>query len=145
MKIGILGTGSIANTLAETMKQMEEVECYAVASRDLKKAEAFAEKHGFARAFGSYEELAEDPQEELVYIATPHSHHYENMKLCMERGKPVLCEKAFTMNSAQAKEIQRLSERKHVMAAEAIWTRYMPSRRLIDEMIASGMMGKLPC
>lgn len=142
MKIGILGTGSIANTLAETMKQMEEVECYAVASRDLKKAEAFAEKHGFSRAFGSYEELAEDSQVELVYIATPHSHHYENMKLCMERGKPVLCEKAFTMNSAQAKEIQRLSERKHVMAAEAIWTRYMPSRRLIDEMIASGMIGK---
>lgn len=143
MKIGILGTGSIANTLAKTMCQMEEAECYAVASRTLEKAEKFAKKYGFLKAYGSYEELAEDTSVELVYIATPHSHHFAHMKLCMEHGKPVLCEKSFTMNSRQAKEIQRLSEKYHVLAAEAIWTRYMPSRKMIDEMLASGMIGNV--
>lgn len=143
MKIGILGAGGIAGVLASTMAGLEEAEPYAIASRTLEKAESFAEKYGFCRAYGSYGELVEDPEVELVYIATPHSRHYEDMKLCITHGKPVLCEKAFTMNSAQAKEIIELAAEKKVFAAEAIWPRYMPSRKLIQDVLNSGIIGKV--
>ncbi len=86
MKIGIIGAGGIAGVLAMTMAQLEEVQTYAIASRTLEKAEAFAKKYGFEKAYGSYEALAEDPEVELVYIATPHSRHYEDMKLCIGHG-----------------------------------------------------------
>ena len=141
MKIGILGCGGIARTLAGTFNAMEEVSCYAVASRSLEKAQTFASENGFEKAYGSYEELVADPEVGLVYIATPHSRHFEDMKLCIEAGKPVLCEKSFTINSAEAREISELSKSKGVYAAEAIWTRYMPSRGMIDEMIESGIIG----
>lgn len=143
MRIGILGAGNMAQKLAKTMEVMEDVECYAVAARELKRAEAFAQTCGFEKAYGSYEELVQDEQVELVYIATPHSHHFEQMKLCVTHGKPVLCEKAFTMNAAQAKEILALSRQEQVMVAEAVWTRYMPSRTLIDDMLASGIVGEV--
>lgn len=133
MKIGILGAGHIAATLAETMQRMEEVECYAVASRSYDKAEAFANKFGFLKAYGSYEEMLADAEVELVYVATPHSHHYAHMKMCIEAGKHVLCEKAFTVNRKQAEEIFRLAEEKGLLVTEAIWTRYMPSRKMINE------------
>ena len=112
MKIGILGAGNIAGILAKTMAQMPEAECYAIAARSLDRAEDFRNKYGFQKAYGSYEEMLQDEQVELVYIATPHSHHYEHMKLCISYGKPILCEKAFTMNSVQAKEIVKLAKEK---------------------------------
>ena len=141
MKIGILGAGHIADVVAPTIAVLEEAECYAVASRNLEKAESFAKKHGFLKAYGSYEELVCDPEVELVYIATPHSHHYEHMMLCMEHRKGVLCEKAFTMNAKQAKKIAKYSKEHGVFAAEAIWTRYMPSRKLIQQVLESGVIG----
>jgi predicted dehydrogenase len=143
MKIGIIGTGSIANTLAETIVQMPEVELYAVASRDFNKAEKFAKEYGIQRAYGSYEELVEDDKVELVYIATPHSHHFQHMKLCVEHGKHVLCEKAFTINKKQAEEIFALAKENKVLVTEAIWTRYMPSRKMIDDVINSQVIGKV--
>lgn len=143
MKIGILGAGNIAATLAETMRRMPEVECYAVASRTLQKAETFAKEHGFQKAFGSYEEMAADTEVELVYIATPHSHHFEHMKLCLNYNKPVLCEKAFTWHASEAKEIFELAEAKKILVTEAIWTRYMPSRRIINELLEGGIIGKV--
>lgn len=143
MKIGILGAGNIAGILAKTMAQMPEAECYAIAARSLDRAEDFRSKYGFQKAYGSYEEMLQDEQVELVYIATPHSHHYEHMKLCIRYGKPILCEKAFTMNSAQAKEIVKLAKEKGVYVAEAIWTRYMPSRQIINEVIESGILGQV--
>ena len=112
MKIGILGPGNIAEKMAYTINHMEDAQCYAIASRDLERAKAFAEKFGIPKAYGSYEELAKDPDVELIYIAVPHSHHYMYMKMCLEHGKPVLCEKAFTANAAQAKEILELSKEK---------------------------------
>ena len=143
MKIGVLGTGLIVRCIVPTFQQLECVECYAIASRTEERAKEAAEEFGFAKAYGSYEELVSDPEIELVYVATPHSRHYEDMKLCLEHGKPVLCEKAFTMNSVQAKEIAELSARKGVFVAEAIWTRYMPSRKLIQETLNSGIIGKV--
>ena len=91
----------------------------------------------------SYEALCEDPEVELVYIATPHSCHYENMELCIRHKKPVLCEKAFTMNAGEARKIMELAEQEQVFAAEAIWTRYMPSRQMIREVVDSGIIGKV--
>lgn len=142
MKIGILGAGHIAASIAYALAALEETECYAVASRSLAKAEAYAQMYGFQKAYGSYEQMLSDPQVELVYVATPHSHHFEHMMLCMEYGKPVLCEKAFTMNGEQARQVMAYSREHGIYAAEAIWPRYMPSRALIDQVIASGIIGK---
>lgn len=143
MKIGILGAGGIAATLAETMNKMPEVECYGVASRNLEKSRIFIEEHGFEKAFGSYEEMLSDPEVELVYIATPHSHHYKNMKMCLEAGKHVLCEKAFTVNARQAEEIFALAKEKNLLVTEAIWTRYMPSRKMINDFLAENIIGEV--
>lgn len=101
LKIGILGTGVIAATLADTMNRMPGVELYGAASRSLEKAKDFGERFGVKRTYGSYEELVADPEIELVYIATPHSEHYKNAILCLEHGKHVLCEKAFAVNAAR--------------------------------------------
>lgn len=143
MKIGVLGTGGIVRTVTKTLQKMEGVECYAIASRTMERAREAAEALGYEKAYGSYEDLVADEQVELVYIGTPHSRHFEDMKLCVEHGKPVLCEKAFTMNSEQAKEIARLSAEKKVLVAEAIWTRYMPSRKMIQELLQSGIIGNV--
>ena len=143
MNIGFIGAGRIANTLAATMARMEDVNLYGVAARDLERAQAFAAQYGFEKANGSYEEMLQDPNVELVYIATPHSHHAEHMKLCIAHGKNILCEKAFTLNAAQARQIAALAREKGVYVAEAIWTRYMPSRAMINEVLASGIIGNV--
>ena len=141
MKIGILGAGNIADVVAPTIAAVKEAECYAVASRSLERAEAFAVKHGFAKAYGSYEELVKDEEVELIYVTTPHSHHYEHIMLCLQHGKAVICEKAFTMNANQAKEVFAYAKEHGIYVAEAIWTRYMPSRKLINEILESGVIG----
>ena len=143
MKLGVIGAGRIVNVVAPAWVAVPEIECYAVASRDLARAEAVAAKFGFRKAYGSYEEMLRDPEVELVYIATPHSHHYEHMMLCIEHGKAVICEKAFTLNAQQAKEVREAAQEKGVYVAEAIWPRYMPSRKMIDDAISSGIIGKV--
>ncbi len=141
MKVGILGAGRIAATLAETMNKMPEVECYGVASRNLEKAEVFAKDHGFQHAFGSYEDMLADQEVKLIYIATPHSHHYQHIKMCLNAGKHVLCEKSFTVNEKQAAEVLRMAKEKNLLLTEAIWTRYMPSRKIIDDLLAEKVVG----
>ena len=143
MKVGILGAGRIAATMARTLNGMKEAEAYAVASRSLEKAEAFARANHVEKAYGSYEEMLADEEVELVYIATPHSHHLEHGKLCISCGKPVLCEKSFTANAAQARELLDYAAEKKVFITEAIWTRYMPSRKMINDIIASGELGDI--
>lgn len=143
MNVAILGCGRIAEIFGDMMAHIDEVNCYAIAARDLERAEVFAKKYGFEKAYGSYEEMLSDPNVELVYIATPHSHHAEHMKLCINHGKPVLCEKAFTVNRAQAEEVFALAKEKGVFVAEAIWTRYMPSRKIINEIVQSGIIGEI--
>jgi len=143
MKLAILGPGRIADTVTPALVALPEIECYAVASRNLERAKAFSEKFGFQKAYGSYEEMLSDPEVQLVYITTPHSHHYEQMLLCLEYGKNVICEKAFTVNAEQAKKVYAKAKEKGLYAAEAIWTRYMPSRKMIQDIIDSGVIGKL--
>ena len=141
LKMAILGAGGIASTMAKTISQMEQVECYAVGSRSLEKAQAFAQKFGFQKAYGSYEELVKDEEVELVYIATPHSEHYENARLCIRHKKPVLCEKAFTANAKQAKELLEYAKKERVFITEAIWVRYMPMLQIIRKELADGVIG----
>lgn len=143
MKLAVLGAGGIAVKMAKTVAGMENVEAYAVAARDLDRAQAFAKEHGFAKAYGSYEEMLSDEAVELVYVATPHSHHFKHAKMCLEAGKNVLCEKAFTVTADQARELFALAKEKNLLITEAIWTRYMPSRKMIDDIIASGEIGEV--
>lgn len=143
MKIGFLGAGRIVKKVAPTLARMEEAQCYAIAARSRERAEQAAREYGFARAYGSYEELVSDPQVELVYVATPNSHHYEHMLLALSHGKPVICEKPFTLNAAQAREIQAHARSRNLLAAEAIWTRYMPSRELLRRAVEGGAVGRV--
>lgn len=142
LKVGILGAGSIASVMAGTIARMDSACNEAVASRDFVKAREFADKWKVKKAYGSYEEMLADPDVDLVYIATPHSHHYAHAKLCLEHGKHVLCEKAFTVNAAQAKELLAIADQKHLLITEAIWTRYQPMRGIINEVLESGIVGK---
>ena len=147
MKFAILGCGFIATKMAEAVKAIEArgmgVEPYAVASRSLTKAEKFAKDYGFGRAYGSYEELAKDPAVDLIYIATPHSEHYNNILLCLEHGKNLLVEKAFTANALMASEVIALAEEKGVFLSEAMWTRFLPAVQMVKDLILAGKIGKV--
>ncbi len=143
MKIGVLGTGWIVMTVTPALKGIPDAECYAVASRTLARAQEAAKEYGYEKAYGSYEELVADPAVELVYVATPHSRHFEDMMLCIKHKKHVLCEKAFTLNAKQAREVQAAAKEAGVFVAEAIWTRYMPSRKLINDLLESGVIGEV--
>lgn len=146
MKLGILGAGKIAGVMADTIRKLNavghsEVELYAVAARDLVRAQAFAQANGVQKSFGSYEEMLCDPALDLVYIATPHSHHYRQIKLCADHGKHILCEKAFTVSARQAQDAIRYARARGVLVTEAIWTRYQPMRGMINDVLASGAIG----
>ena len=139
--VGIIGAGHIALKMASTLAALPRTHRYAIASREMRKARRFAKEQGFERAYGSYEELMDDPKVDLIYIATPHASHFEQAKACILKGKPVLCEKAFTANAAQAEELLKLAEEKQVFIAEAIWTRYLPMSRTIAELVRNGAVG----
>lgn len=139
--VGIIGAGHIALKMASTLAALPRTHRYAIASREMRKARRFAKEQGFERAYGSYEELMDDPKVDLIYIATPHAFHFEQAKASILKGKPVLCEKAFTANAAQAEELLKLAEEKQVFIAEAIWTRYLPMSRTIAELVRKGAVG----
>ncbi len=135
MKVGILGCGHIASKNVGVIKALEGMEVVACAARDIDRAKAFAAEYGIERAYGSYEELANDSEVELVYVTTIHSLHCEHMLLMLNGGKNVICEKAFTVNEEEAKQVFALAREKHLFVSEAIWTRYQPARTLIKHLI----------
>lgn len=143
MNIGIIGAGGIAVLMAKTLSGMKDVCKKGIAARDLKRAQEFAGTYGFEKAYGSYEDMLADPDIELVYVAIPHSHHHEWTIKALEAGKHVLCEKAFATSCKQAKDMVGKAKEKNRLLAEAIWTRYMPSRSIIDDIIASGTLGEI--
>ena len=142
VKVAIMGTGKIAGVMAETLKSTRGAVCYAVGSRTKESADKFASTYGIKKAYGSYEELLADPKVDLVYVATPHSEHYKNVRLALMNGKNVLCEKAFMLNERQAKEIFDLAVEKKLLVVEAMWTRFHPMRTKLDEIIASNVIGE---
>ena len=141
-RIGIIGAGWIAEKMAQAIAPLKDIEVYAIASRSIQKAESFANEYNIPKAYGSYAEMVTDPQVDLVYIATPHSHHFEHSMLALESGKPVLVEKAFTANAAQAEKLIQTAKEKGVFITEAIWTRYMPLSYKVKEIMESGIIGE---
>ena len=141
-RIGIIGAGWIAEKMAQALAPIKDIEVYAIASRSIQKAESFAKEYNIPKAYGSYAEMVTDPQVDLVYIATPHSHHFEHSMLALESGKPVLVEKAFTANASQAEKLIQTAKDKGLFITEAIWTRYMPLSHKVKEIMDSGIIGK---
>ena len=138
-----MGTGRIAGVFCNMLKDLEQAEIYAVASRVQEKALEFGTNYGALACYGSYEELVQDPQVDIIYIATPIACHYENVKLCLNAGKHVLCEKALVQSSAQAKELYALSKEKQVFLMEALWTKCQPVFRKIMEWNKEGKLGQI--
>ena len=142
LRVGIIGTGWIAEKAAKTLHGLTECEAYAVGSRTKEKAETFATQWNITKAYGSYSELIADADIDLVYIGTPHSHHYDVTREALLAGKPCLVEKAFMANARQAKDILDLAHERKVFIAEAIWTRYQPAVGIIRSLISSGRIGE---
>ncbi|MFV0352968.1 MAG: Gfo/Idh/MocA family protein [Oscillospiraceae bacterium] len=142
IRVGILGAGTIAHTMATTLAQMTEATAYAVASRNIENAAAFAKPFGIEKVYGSYLDMVKDPDVDLIYIATPHSHHYEHAKLCLTNDKPVLCEKAFTANTEQAEELFEIAKRHGIFASEGMWTRFTPMAQHLQKLLAEGVIGE---
>ena len=143
LRVGIIGAGHIAEKMARTLARMPDMTCLAIGSRSLEKAQVFAGRFEIPRAYGSYNALLDDPDVDLVYIATPHSHHYDVARRAITKGKPCLVEKAFMANAYQTEAILNLAGDRGVFLAEAIYTRYLPAVQLIRDLIASGTIGRV--
>ena len=145
MKIrwGILACGRIAKKFAADLNMLDDAELIAVASRDKQRAIDFSKEFPAKYAFGSYQELVENPEVDVIYIASPHAQHHEHTLLCLNHGKAVLCEKAFAINSRQASEMIELARKKNIFLMEALWSRFLPHYLKVKEMISEGMIGEV--
>jgi predicted dehydrogenase len=140
---GILSTGHISKKFADALAILPDADLSAVASRDLDTARKFAEKYNVPKAYGTYEELADDPDIDVIYIGTPHTFHLENSVMCMRKGKAVLCEKAFSINAAEAREMVRVAREENVFLMEAMITRHVPLIKKVLGWIANGRIGEV--
>ena len=140
---GLIAPGKIAHVFAQSMDVIGDAELYAGASRDLGRAGAFAQQYHAPKYYDSNEALLNDPDVDAVYIASPHRFHYEQARLCIEAGKPVLCEKPLTVNAAQAEELFRLAKEKQVFLMEALWSKFLPVYPKIFEWLEAGKIGQI--
>lgn len=138
---GFLGTGWIADVLAGDLA-LEGIRPNAVASRNLATAQDFAKPRGIEHSFGSYRELCDSAEVDVVYVATPHPWHLEGARLAIEHGKHVLVEKPFVMNSGEARELVDLARANGVFLMEAMWSRFLPAQRALLAAIAAGEIGE---
>jgi predicted dehydrogenase len=138
---GILGAGGIADTFVNDLTGAG-ITVSAVGSRDLDKAQRFADDHGVATAHGSYDDLVADPEVDAVYVATPHVFHEQNALLAIRAGKHVLVEKPFTVTADEAERVLIAAREAGVVALEAMWTRYLPQQARLREVVRSGMIGE---
>ncbi|WP_211215364.1 Gfo/Idh/MocA family protein [Actinoalloteichus spitiensis] len=140
---GIVATGGIAGTVVEDLARLPDAIPHAVSSRRLERAEEFAARHGVRRAYGDYRALLDDPDVDVVYVATPHSQHHEVSRAALLAGKHVLCEKAFTVTVAQAEELTSLARARGLFLMEAMWTRFNPLIRRLGALLADGAVGEV--
>jgi len=140
---GIIGLGKIAQKFAQDLKVIPNARLHAVASRSANRAKAFAKLYRAPYSYGSYEEILKCPDLDVVYIATPHVLHCENTMMCLEHQIPVLCEKPFAMNAAQAKRMISLAQFQKTFLMEALWTRFLPTIEKTLELIEEGAIGEL--
>ncbi|NJN82561.1 MAG: Gfo/Idh/MocA family oxidoreductase [Caldilineaceae bacterium] len=140
---GILGTGSIARKFATGLGALADAELVAVGSRTAESASRFADEFAIPARHASYAALAADPTVDAIYIATPHTLHKENMLLCLNAGKAVLCEKPFTINASEAQEAINLARARGLFLMEAMWTRYLPLMVELRHRLADGQIGEI--
>ncbi|MGW5650314.1 Gfo/Idh/MocA family protein [Streptomyces humi] len=140
---GILATGGIAAAFAADLVDLPDAEIVAVASRSAGAAEGFAERFGVGRAYGDWESLARDEDVDVVYVATPHSAHRAAAGLCLEAGRNVLCEKAFTVNGREAEELVALAKEHDRFLMEAMWTYCNPLVRRLTALVGDGAIGEV--
>jgi predicted dehydrogenase len=142
-KWGILAPGKIAAKFSAGLQLLDNAELYAVGSRDSGRAKSFAEEFGFKKYYGSYEELAADPQVDVIYIASPHSHHHEHTLLCLRNNKHVICEKAFAINTKEVEEMVSEARKRNLFLMEALWPPFQPFYKKAKEILASGSLGNI--
>ncbi len=142
-KWGILAAGKMAAKFTRGLQLLEDVELYAVGARDQSRAKKFADELGFRKYYGSYEELVSDPELDIVYIASPHSFHYEHTMLCLRHKKAVICEKAFALNCKQLEEMIAEAASQKVFLMEALWPPFQPIYRKTREVLKTGEPGKI--
>lgn len=140
---GILGTGRIAHTFCDTLKALPQAEIYAVGSRTAQKAAEFVAEFGIQKYYSSYEEFAADDNIDIVYVATPIACHYDNVKLLLEAGRNVLCEKTFTQRVEEAEELYALARKKNLFLMEAMWTKCQPVFQKIMDWKKEGAFGEI--
>jgi predicted dehydrogenase len=138
---GIIGTGSIAKQFARGLQVIDDAQLVAVGSRTQSAADAFGKEFSVPNRHASYEALAQDPEVDVVYVATPHPFHQDNTILCLNAGKPVLCEKPFAINADEAREMIACAAANNLFLMEAMWTRYLPLYAKVRELLAEGTIG----
>jgi predicted dehydrogenase len=143
LRWGILAPGGIARTFTAALLKHTGQQVVAVASRDERRADAFAAEFGIGKAFGSYEQLVADPEVDVVYVASPHSEHHAHALLVVNAGKHVLVEKAFTRNAAEAREVFAAGRDKGVFVQEAMWTRFLPRTDVVRQLLEDGSLGEV--
>lgn len=143
LRWGILAPGKIAHSFAAALRSGTRQEVAAVGSRSLHRAKAFADEFGAPAAYGSYDELAADPEVDIIYVASPHSEHHEHALLATRAGKPVLVEKAFTRSEHEAREVIESAHDAGVFAMEAMWTRFLPHIDVVRQALESGLLGEV--
>lgn len=143
VRFGIIGTGNIADKFCTACGLTEDADAYAVASRRLETAQAFACAHGVEMSYGSLSEMLDNPLVDCVYVATPHPMHFENCREALLKGKPVLCEKPFTLNRHDAETLFALAREKGLFLMEGMWTRFLPGSRQALEWLQNGEIGQL--
>jgi predicted dehydrogenase len=140
---GILGTGWIANEFAQGLAELDDAELVAVGSRTASSASRFADRFQVPRRHASYQALAEDPDVDVIYVATPNPLHREHCLLCLASGKPVLCEKPFALNAVQARDMVRAAREKKVFLMEAMWSRFFPLMGKVRALVDEGAIGEV--
>lgn len=142
-KVGIMGAGEMSGIIADTLNKLDGFQACAVAAREEDRAKAFAEKYGISKAYGSYEELAADPEVELIYVGTVTSAHADCAKICLNAGKPCLVERPISYNTETAAEVLKLAEEKKIFCGEAMALRYMPIMGMILDHIQKKEIGDI--
>lgn len=138
-----MGLGNIAKKFASDLASVKNAELVAVGSRNLEKAKSFASEFSAPVFYGDYESLVQDKNVDVIYIATPHSHHHENTLLCLNNNKAILCEKAFAVNSRQSIEMIDLAKEKKIFLMEALWTKFSPQYKRLIEILKEKKLGEI--
>lgn len=140
---GILGCGRIARKFAADLRLVADAELTAIASRNKETLGLFAKDFPCKHLHNSYGSLAANNEVDVIYVATPHSHHYEHTILCLNHDKAVLCEKAFAINSRQAKEMIRIANERKIFLMEALWTKFLPHYKKLQELLEQKTLGDI--